>query len=107
MRNLKFQTGDFYHIYNCGVDKREIFIDKKDYIRFIRSMREFNCVETIGSLYEKKLFSKRKKETQFLIGNWVSWAREISWYYLLLLKFKSLSFYIKAIARKRNRKVYA
>jgi len=32
----------FYHVYNRGVDKRDIFIDKRDYFRFIRGLFEFN-----------------------------------------------------------------
>ncbi len=42
MREVRFQNKEYYHVYNRGVDKREIFMDKKDYIRFLRSMREFN-----------------------------------------------------------------
>ena len=36
------------------MDKRDIFDDEKDYIRFLVSMREFNCVEAIGSLHVLK-----------------------------------------------------
>ena len=51
MRKLKFQNGNYYHIYNRGVDKREVFTDEKDYKRFLRSMRELNCPGPIDSLY--------------------------------------------------------
>ena len=34
--------GNFYHILNRGVDKRNIFLDNKDYFRFIRDLFEFN-----------------------------------------------------------------
>ncbi|MFC1678327.1 transposase [Patescibacteria group bacterium] len=51
MRKFEFQSGEYYHIFNQGVDKRNVFLDAKDYIRFIRSMREFNRIEPIGSLY--------------------------------------------------------
>ncbi|OGF25259.1 hypothetical protein A2303_06355 [Candidatus Falkowbacteria bacterium RIFOXYB2_FULL_47_14] len=51
MRKVKFETGEYYHIYNRGVDKREIFGDEKDYVRFLRSMREFNRKQNIGSLF--------------------------------------------------------
>ena len=37
-----FATNGFYHLFNRGVDKREIFIDKNDYIRFIHDLYEFN-----------------------------------------------------------------
>jgi hypothetical protein len=47
-----------YHIYNRGVDKRNVFCDEKDYLRFLTGMREFmrefNSVEPIGSLHNKK-----------------------------------------------------
>ena len=45
MRKLQFQTGEYYHIFNRGVDRRDIFIDKFDYTRFIRSIREFNAIK--------------------------------------------------------------
>lgn len=54
MRDFKFQTGEYYHIYNRGVEKRNIFCDEKDFLRFLTSMREFNRVDPIGSLYEQR-----------------------------------------------------
>jgi REP element-mobilizing transposase RayT len=64
MRKVKFQTGEYYHIYNRGVDKRNIFMDKKDFVRFLTGMREFNCLEPIESLY--RLNQIRKKESKTL-----------------------------------------
>lgn len=52
-------TGEFYHIYNRGVDKRKVFLSDTDFIRFLKSMEEFNVVEPIGSLYIKS-FEKNK-----------------------------------------------
>ncbi len=40
-------TGEIYHVFNRGVDKREIFHDKTDYIRFYQSMYLFNTIEPI------------------------------------------------------------
>jgi len=42
MRKIKFVNGEYYHIYNRGVDGRQIFIKKKDYLKFLRSLRDFN-----------------------------------------------------------------
>jgi len=42
MRKIKFTTDYFYHIYNRGVDKRKIFLEKSNYYRFIRGLVEFN-----------------------------------------------------------------
>jgi putative transposase len=33
-RKFTFHTGEYYHIFNRGVDKRKIFLDKRDWDRF-------------------------------------------------------------------------
>lgn len=45
MREIEFANNEYYHIYNRGVDKREIFINKNDYIRFLHNLYEFNSQE--------------------------------------------------------------
>jgi REP element-mobilizing transposase RayT len=37
-------TGGFYHVYNRGVDKRQIFMDDGDRFRFLFGLYEFNDV---------------------------------------------------------------
>jgi len=51
MRKQPLAIGEYYHIYNRGVDKRKIFLSDKDYFRFLTSMKEFNQVDPIFSLY--------------------------------------------------------
>jgi len=51
MRKIKFINGEYYHIYNRGVDKRIIFECQEDLDRFFESMVEFNTIESIGSIY--------------------------------------------------------
>lgn len=41
----------FYHIYNRGVDKRVVFEDEKDYMRFINKLLEFNQNKEKESLF--------------------------------------------------------
>lgn len=52
MRKHKFITGQYYHIYNRGVDKRDIFMNQDDLDRFVVSIKEFNNIKPIGSLKE-------------------------------------------------------
>lgn len=66
MRKEKFITGQFYHVYNRGTDKRSVFLDEHDYGRFLQSMDEFNVLKPIGSIYENS-FVKINKERQ--LGN--------------------------------------
>jgi putative transposase len=42
MRKTEFCVGEYYHIYNRGVEKRKIFLDDADYFRFLNSIKEFN-----------------------------------------------------------------
>lgn len=62
MRKTPFADNEYYHIYNRGVDKREIFADRYDMERFFQSMAEFNVIEPIGSIYENSFL--KEKETK-------------------------------------------
>lgn len=42
MRKIQFINNEYYHIYNRGIDKREIFLDEEDYLKFLRSLKDFN-----------------------------------------------------------------
>lgn len=42
LRKDKLVSGEIYHIYNRGVDKRDIFMDEEDRFRFIHDLFEFN-----------------------------------------------------------------
>jgi len=50
LRTTQFQNEYYYHIYNRGVDKRKVFLDKQDYSRFLISTQEFNQDQPIGGL---------------------------------------------------------
>lgn len=47
-RKIIFANHNFYHVYNRGVEKRDIFLDKKDYLRFIHDLYEFNDTSPAG-----------------------------------------------------------
>jgi len=50
MRKVQFVNGEWYHIYNRGIDEREIFLDKEDYLKFLRGLKDFNN----RSFYEER-----------------------------------------------------
>jgi len=37
-RKFSFSVGEYYHIYNRGVEKRNVFVEKNDYLRFMRML---------------------------------------------------------------------
>lgn len=47
---VELVNGCFYHVYNRGVDKRDIFLDKNDYYRFITYLLQFNTTEHIPNI---------------------------------------------------------
>jgi len=54
--------GDIYHILNRGVEKRKIFSNKKDYMRFVYNLYDFNNIDiTIKSYYQ------RRKQSQLAV----------------------------------------
>ncbi len=43
-KNIPIVVGESYHIFNRGTDKRDIFNDKFDYLRFYDSLAFFNTI---------------------------------------------------------------
>lgn len=53
MRKVIFTNNEIYHIYNRGVEKRKIFLDDKDYFRFVHDLFEFNDERPAENIYYK------------------------------------------------------
>jgi len=60
MRKVALVDDNYYHIYNRGVDKREVFLDEGDYQRFIISMVLLND-EQDGLMLRWRDFRKTNK----------------------------------------------
>ena len=65
-RTTPFVNNSFYHIYNRGVEKRQIFLDERDYERFIQTLfyYQFNGPKPRFSTHKRfrvKDFSKHPK----------------------------------------------
>ena len=53
-RKIHFVEDEMYHICNRGVEKRNLFMDDKDYFRFIHDLYEFNDEAPATPLYYKQ-----------------------------------------------------
>lgn len=62
----KIIAGNLYHILNRGVDKRKIFMDNEDYMRFIHDLFEFNDIEPVPNL--ARLVRNNKNNQLFDVG---------------------------------------
>lgn len=74
-RKIVFSVGEYYHIYNRGTEKRDIFLDKADYLRFIVLLYISNNIDVvhISNLINQgeslmKILSTDKKDSLVDIG---------------------------------------
>lgn len=88
MRKTRFAIGEYYHIYNRGVDKRVTFMDEYDIQRFYDSLDEFNTLNPIGSIYEnsfvKKLGSRTSKSEENTLVSLVAHCANPNHFHLIL-----------------------
>lgn len=92
MRDVVFANGEFYHVYNRGVDKRTIFSHARDVDRFFQGMEEFNAVEPIGSIFENSFrknklgnsTSKQSKQTKDSLVRFIAFCVNPNHYHFLL-----------------------
>jgi hypothetical protein len=92
MRKIQFVNGEYYHIYNRGVEKIPIFRDEEDYLKFKRGLRDFNN----QSYYEERAAIVRKYGFKELSSFFEK--VESSGNSLLLLAPQSFSFNFEAIS---------
>lgn len=59
-------AGNLYHILNRGVDGRKIFIDEKDYFRFVHDLFEFNDENSAFNIGYH--FTKNRKNQSIDVG---------------------------------------
>src|SRR3989344_9596270 len=64
MKRISFSPGEFYHIYNRGTEKRNIFLSKNDYYRFLLLLYHCNSSKNVVLRLENKNFDlDPQKET--------------------------------------------
>lgn len=69
-RKINFAPEEYFHIYNRGTDKREIFNNNSDYTRFLESLYLFNSQERVvlKMVPKKERFTYERGETIVDIG---------------------------------------
>ncbi len=71
-RGMSLAQGEFYHIYNRGTEKRNIFLDAADYERFVELLFLCNSKQAINVRdirnNQKSIFDFNRKESIVAIG---------------------------------------
>ncbi|OGI71376.1 hypothetical protein A3B84_00770 [Candidatus Nomurabacteria bacterium RIFCSPHIGHO2_02_FULL_35_13] len=60
LRKQSFASGEYYHLYNRGTEKRVIFMNKKDYEHFLFLMYVCNTTRSIELRYIGKNFDRKE-----------------------------------------------
>ena len=85
-RKTPLVNNEIYHIYNRGVDKRDIFLSKNNIQYFMDGLKEFNGLEPIGSLYlknsNKERDSSKSKDSQLV--NIIAYCLNSNHFHLIL-----------------------
>lgn len=81
--------GEYYHVYNRGVEKRRIFWDERDRVRFIHDLYEFNDrAMTTNMRYHyagrSSVFVPKSSQERELLVDIVAYALMPNHYHLLL-----------------------
>jgi putative transposase len=89
MRNIQLANGEFYHIFNRGVDKRIIFTNQKEMQRFFQCMDEFNTVHPLGGLYASsfgpaKTQLRRRASKKERLVNFICFCLNSNHYHFIL-----------------------
>jgi putative transposase len=76
LRKTPLVSGEYYHIYNRGNSKQKIFLDREDYIRFVKLLYLCNSNKNINfrtDIVEKKIDTWKfdREEKIVNIGAWV------------------------------------
>lgn len=90
MRKTEFAIGEYYHIYNRGVDKREIFSDSQDYFWFLSGLEEFNdekITKSLGGKIREKKKRSLAPETKPLVTI-IAYCLNPNHYHLILKEEK-------------------
>jgi len=86
MKQPEFVNNEIYHIYNRGVEKRDIFSEEKDYFRFIHDLLEFNDILSAGRFSEVGL--PKVENPRKLLINILAFCLMPNHYHLLLMQKK-------------------
>lgn len=65
MERVKPVTNEIYHIYNRGVEGRDVFLNEKDHLRFIHDLFEFN--DQSPALEYREVQLRRKNPRKLLV----------------------------------------
>ena len=93
---MRFVVGEFYHVYNRGVEGRNIFLEDADYRRFLKALLAFNADQSIELRFQQNTEIVSPKER---LASLTSYALMPNHVHLLFhcINEKNLSLFLQKI----------
>lgn len=88
MNREPFDNSECYHVYNRGVDKRNIVMSSYDLDRFLKSMEFFNDVDPVISLYSLSFEEQPHKKKRKPLVDIIAYCINPNHYHLILRQKK-------------------
>jgi putative transposase len=93
IRKVKFVEEEIYHVCSRGVERRDIFLEDKDYLRFIHNLYEFNDEGPVLNTYYRRPYEagphKIRKERKQVVDI-LTFTLMPNHYHLLLTQRRDL-----------------
>lgn len=102
MINPPLVTGSYYHVYNRGVEKRKIFMDKREYLRFLETLNYYRLSPQPMKLsdYRRGIIKHKKIESQEEIVRILSFCLMPNHFHILIQQLKDggISEFLRKVA---------
>lgn len=103
MRDIGFAEDEYYHLYNRGTERRNIFLDEMDRLRFVQLLYHCNDINlTLNKSVEQAGIVRRDRKPTIEI---VSWSLMPNHFHLLAtpLKYGAISTFMHRLALNYSR----
>lgn len=83
-RKIQFTEGEFYHVFNHGIDQKNLFLDPEDLQRFLLLLIEFNDDSPMGGISHSDLNCNNLRHQVSQIVRIVCYCLNLNHFHLLL-----------------------
>lgn len=100
IRKENFIDGEFYHVYNAGVENITIFKDKDDFFQFLKMIKLFNNTISKGSSvnYKKNILPEKNSEEK------VGWKKQEEGLLVEVLAYSLIKNHFHLVLRQISKK---
>lgn len=103
-RTTPLVSGQFYHVFNRGVEKRRVFIDKRERVRFLEAIKYYRQSDS-KTKFSQTTLEEREHESQSKLVEVIAYCLMPNHFHLLLqqLQDNGISTFIRKLINSYTR----